>query len=443
MVATPNGEYILLLAGDGNAYLYDAMVDEFVVNRQLFTRATTGSSPVNTIQGLYGAVAAGPRGQYFLANGLILNQSLTAMGSVSTVPGPAGRGGQQQTFVRPVAAVAPAGTTTFARFTQPVRFTANAALTEAPLVEVVDVRTGATLRSVPAVEGPLQSTTGPTSPQTAISGRTMALDPSGTTAYVLTASGLSIVPLEAPARSDQPQINPRGLVSTASYLPNVAPGQLVSLFGRNLGSQAIAATSPLPTLLGGVCITGNNRPLPLILTSPQQINAQIPPEFAPGRYTVLVRSISQNSASMSYALTVSKYAPAVFVDPHSGQAAIYHADGSPVTKEHPARRDERLVIYGTGLGVTKGGRVTAGAPAPADPPALTEKVQLFFGRSDYREAEMIVEWSGLVAGLVGVNQINVYVPGDRLRGDALPVTVRIGGVDSPQTGPVPPRVAVE
>jgi len=442
MVATPGGEYILLLAGDGNAYLYDATNDDFVMSRQAFTNQTQGVSPVNTRQGLYGALAAGPRGQYYVVNGLILNQALTPVGSAPTVPGPAGRGGEQQTYARPVAALAPLGATTFARLMQPVRLTANALLTDSYSVEIVDVNSGMTLKTAATVEGPLAATTGPASAQTGINGRTMAVDPSGSAAYVITTSGLSVVPLDTPARTDQPQINPRGFVSTASYQTSVAPGQLVSAFGRNLGSQEIARSSPLPSLLGGVCVTANNRPLPLVMTSPQQINAQVPPEFAPGRYTVLVRSYRQKTVSPSYALTVSKYAPAVFVDPPSGQAAIYHADGRPVTPQEPAERDEQLVIYGTGLGATKGGRVTAGMPAPSSPLAVTDKVQVFFGRSDYKQAEMIVEWSGLAPGQIGVNQINIYVPGDHMRGDDLPVTVRIGGVDSPPSGPVVPRVAV-
>lgn len=179
------------------------------------------------------------------------------------------------------------------------------------------------------------------------------------------------------------------------------------------------------------------------MTSAQQVNAQIPPDFTAGRYSVVVRSVSQRTASPAYTLTVSKYAPAVFVDPPTGQAAIFHADGHPVTKQNPAHRDEPLVIYATGLGRTKGGRVTAGAPSPSDPLAVTDEVQVFFGRTDYRQSEMIVEWSGLAPGLIGVNQINIRVPGERMQGDNLPVTVRIGGVDSPGTGPVVPFVAVE
>src|SRR5207245_1092206 len=106
-------------------------------------------------------------------------------------------------------------------------------------------------------------------------------------------------------------------------------------------------------------------------------------------------------------------------------------------------RDERLVIYATGLGVTKGGKVTAGAPAPSNPLAVTDKVQVFFGNPGYKEAEQIVEWSGLVPGMVGLNQINIRVPGAHIRGDALPVTLRIGGVNSPTIGVAAPKVAVD
>jgi hypothetical protein len=44
---------------------------------------------------------------------------------------------------------------------------------------------------------------------------------------------------------------------------------------------------------------------------------------------------------------------------------------------------------------------------------------------------------------VGLNQINIYVPGDHMRGDALPVTLRIAGIESPKAGPAIPSVALE
>jgi uncharacterized protein (TIGR03437 family) len=223
----------------------------------------------------------------------------------------------------------------------------------------------------------------------------------------------------------------------------VAPGGLISIFGQALGASETATSTPLPYILGGTCVTVANRALPLLMTSPTQINAQLPFDLAAGRYTLVVRAVDRKTASAAYNLTVSKYAPAVFVDPVTDQAAIYHPDGQPVTKDNPARRDHVVIIYATGLGPTHGGRAVAGMPAPSEPLAVTDPVKVFFGDPRYQQSEMIVEWSGLQPGGIGVYQINVRVPGFRSRGDALPVTIRIGGVDSPSSAPVVPKVAVD
>ncbi len=455
MASTPNGERILLMAGTGNAYLYDALTDQFIAGRQIF------AAP---IQGYYGPIAAGPRGQYYIANGTVLNESLTPVSGpagggggigglpIGGLPGggalppggiPIDRGGVVTitTGTVPVAAVASAGASNYLRFAQPIRANQNQLATAPPTVELVDITTGATMRSSSALEGPLSAQTG--TQRVNVNGRTMALDSAGTTAYLLTTSGLSIVPLDPVNAQNRPQIGQNGVVNTASYLPAVAPGSLAAIFGRNLASDAARTPgAPLPTTLGGACVTLNTTPLPLLLTSAGQINAQIPPELAAGRYTLMVRSFDRQIASQNYALTVAKAAPAVFVDPN-GQAAIYHLDGRRVTKDRPAKRDEQLIIYATGMGVTKGGRVTAGNPAPASPLALTEKVAVYFGDPRYREAEMIVEWSGLVPGEIGLNQIVVRVPGAHIRGEKLPVTLKISGVTSPTTGPAAPLVAVD
>ncbi|MCU1261122.1 MAG: hypothetical protein JWO80_4007, partial [Bryobacterales bacterium] len=165
--------------------------------------------------------------------------------------------------------------------------------------------------------------------------------------------------------------------------------------------------------------------------------------LAAGRYPVVVRSITNHAASLIPAtITVSKYETAIFVS-SNGQAAVYHSDGTPVTKDNPTTRDESLTIYATGLGPTHGGTVTSGNPAPASPLALTDPVQVFFGPQGYSQAPVIVNFSGLVPGLVGVNKINVTVPGVHMKGETLPVTIKIGGVSSTTTGPAAPVVAVQ
>jgi uncharacterized protein (TIGR03437 family) len=436
MAATPNGEYIVVLAGNGFVYLYDSLADEFVQGRQVFT---------NPIQGFYGPVAAGPRGQYFLANGTILNQALTPVANAGSVgvPGPVRPGETPATTGRPISAVAQVGATTFVRFSQPFRANANAALTatDVSAVELVDVNTGQTLRTTTTLEGPISTAVG--TQRVNLDGRTLAVDAAGSTVYALTTSGLSISTLDAPNVADRPVPNPNGIVSISSYVPAMAPGSLISIFGRNLADSGTASTTPLPTLLGGACVTLNNQPLPLLMTSSGQINAQIPPEMAAGRYNLIVRGVDKKAASTAQSITIAKYAPSVIADPASKMAAVYHDDGRPVTKDSPAKRDEPLVLYATGLGLTKGGKVTAGSPAPSSPLAVTDDVNVFFGDPRIKEAGIIVDWSGLTPGFIGVYQVNLRVPGAHLRGNALPVTLRIGGIDSQKTGPAVPVIAVD
>lgn len=419
MVATPGGEYILLLGGTGTAYLFDATTDQFVQSRQIFA---------NPITGFYGPVAAGPRGQYFLANGLVLNQALTP---VTTAP------------VRPTSAVAAMSATQYVRLTQPVRANAAALLQagDYPMAELVNTNTGVAIRSIPLLEGPINTVIG--NARVNVNGRLLAVDPASNTVYAITTSGLSIAALDAPDATDRPSINNGGVVSLSSYLPTFAPGGLISIFGRNLGAAEQFSSTPLPTLLGGACVTLNNQPLPLLMTSAGQINAQIPPELAAGRYPLVVRSADKKAASTTQTITLARYAPGILTIGDTGVAAIFHSDGTPVTKSRPAKRDEALVMYATGLGVTKGGRVTQGMPAPADPLAVTDDVDVFFGDPRIREAAIIVEWSGLVPGYIGLYQVNLRVPGSRIRGESLPVTLRIGGIDSQKTGPVVPTVSVE
>src|SRR5262249_34930856 len=141
MVATPGGEYALLLGGTGTAYLYDAMSDAWVISEAVV------STP---IQGYFGALAAGPRGQYYVVNGNVLNASLTPVTS-STVNGTA----------RPISAVAAVGANQFARFVQPTRAGANATVTDSPTVELADTVTGLPrVQGIAVAEGPLSTQSG-------------------------------------------------------------------------------------------------------------------------------------------------------------------------------------------------------------------------------------------------------------------------------------------
>ena len=431
LAATPGGEYVLVSSGNGSVYLYDALIDDFVQARQIQT---------NPIRGYRGPVAAGPRGQYFVANGILLNSSLTPVADVPSVISITN--GQTTTTNVPIAAVSMVSATQYARFSQPVRLTANANTTSPPTVDIVDINTGAVRNSAPALEAPLSQVANANT-STTIAGRTMAIDAASNNAYLLTTSGLSIIPLDTTAAADRPVLNGRATTNIASGGTAVAANNLVAISGRNLAADATAPSSgKLPTVLGGVCVTLGNTPIPLIMTSATQINAQLPPSLATGNQQLTVRSIDKHAATAAQAVTISKYAPAVMLDA-KGLVQLYKVDGNrQVTQNNPAQRDEKLVMYAVGLGVPKGSPVTSGVPVPASPAIKTDTVQVFFGNPSIKEAGIIVDGSYFAPGMIGVYMINLRVPGAHISGN-LPVTIKIGGVSSPTTGSLVPKVWVD
>jgi uncharacterized protein (TIGR03437 family) len=327
-----------------------------------------------------------------------------------------------------------------ALFTTPVRANTTASVADPGQVELYDPVAGTSGGSTTALEGPSTLAIGAAT-VTAFP-RIMAVDVANTTAYALTASGLSIITVGASATNPaiRPSINTGGIVNLGDFTPAIATGGLFTIFGKNLGTAA-TGTAPLPTLLGGMCVTLNNVPIPLEMTSPGQINAQVPVTLAAGRYPLVLRSIANQAESVTSTVTISKYAPAVLMA--GTQASIVHAaDGTYLTKDKPGVRDEKVYIFATGLGVTHGATVTTGNNVPKTPAATTDTVQVYFGNPNLKQSQMIVNSSVLMPGMIGVDQITVTIPGFHGRGDALPVTIKIGGVSSATTGPDVPYVAV-
>ena len=279
MIAPDDGSSILTLAGNGVGYLYDGLSDAYSALALLFP-----TTPA--ISGYFGPLAAGPGGASYLAGGLTLNSSLNVL------YGNANASATQ----RNVYALAAVDANTYLRYT--TSFRANIAAASAdeqrPTLELVNVASGqATLIGVVA-EQPRYSVFGTT--RTNVPARQMVVDNSGT-AYLVTLSGLSVVPL-TPNGAVRPQLAAaRPVVNASDGGTTLRPGSFVNVTGSGLADTAIADVLPAPTVLGGSCVTFNDVTLPLFQTSSGQIQAQIPANVVLGDNVVVVRSLANGQAS--------------------------------------------------------------------------------------------------------------------------------------------------
>jgi len=247
-------------------------------------------------------------------------------------------------------------------------------------------------------------------------------------AYSMT---LLVIPQAQSAMSvPQPAIS--AVSSAASYDSTaVSPGELVAIFGKGLGPSPgvnlqLDSNGLLTTSLGGTQVFFNGNPAPLTYAATGQVNAIVPYEVAQAQ-TANVVVVYQGNASAVSQVAVSAAKPGIFTSTSSGsgQGAILNYDYSINGPAKPAQRGQYVTIYGTGEGVTTppgmDGRVSdaAGTPLPKVAASCSATIGGLAAKVDY-----CGEAPGFTAGVV---QVNVLVPESVAPGNAVPVTVTIGG----------------
>ena len=229
-----------------------------------------------------------------------------------------------------------------------------------------------------------------------------------------------------------PSIAQGGIVDAAQFQPVLARGGIGSIFGSNLaGEVAIASETPLPTELEGARVEVNGIPAPLFFVSANQFNFQMPFE-APPSGEVEVRVIRDGESSPPVTATLSEYAPAVFINPNTGEPIIQrHPDGALITVANPAQPGDVLIVSITGIGGLTNAPAS-GEPSPASPLAsanLTPVVTV-------GGASAQVFFAGLTPFFVGLGQVNIQLPSDfaqtaalrtgAAQGTTLPLVIAFG-----------------
>jgi uncharacterized protein (TIGR03437 family) len=221
----------------------------------------------------------------------------------------------------------------------------------------------------------------------------------------------------------------RDILNSATMAPGpIAPGELVTIFGRGLGPLAPVSARPSSAGaygvdLGGMRVYFDELPAPLLYAQEQQINA-IVPYGVYGRATVRIHVESAAGYSLPIETKVADAAPGIFtLSPGArGQAAALNADNTANSASNPIDRGSVVAIYLTGEGQT-------------DPPGQDGRII----NTDFRKpllpvtatvggAEAEVLFAGSASSLVsGVCQVNVRIP-DAVPPGAQPIEIRIGGI---------------
>ena len=218
--------------------------------------------------------------------------------------------------------------------------------------------------------------------------------------------------------------------------PLVAPGGLISLFGKGLADGTSSTpNAPYDTQLGGTQVFFDNTPLALIYASDGQINAQAPYTLSAntGHQLRVVRNGGVPSIPVD--VNVASAQPGIFTVSENGvgQGLIYliGPDGStndtPAGPSAPVKAGDPVVILCTGLGLVAPS-VNVGAPAPSSPaPQTVSSVLVSIGG---KPAQVL--FATLLPNNAGVYQVKVAVP-DGVTGDQLPVILTVANQNSPAT----------
>lgn len=206
----------------------------------------------------------------------------------------------------------------------------------------------------------------------------------------------------------------------------VAPGQIVSLFGSQIGpvqgiQPGLDASGRLPSYVGNTIVLFGGLPAPLFFVRGDQINAQVPYGVA-GSGTVDVQVISNGVATNVQQVRVQAASPGLFgFSDGSNRVIAVNSDGSINSASNAARRGDFITLYATGGGLTSPA-VDEGVPAPSNPLALTRlPVRVRFGGIEQQPF-----FAGLAPGFAGLLQINIFVPENAPTGSAVPLSLFVG-----------------
>jgi uncharacterized protein (TIGR03437 family) len=226
-----------------------------------------------------------------------------------------------------------------------------------------------------------------------------------------------------------PQIT--AVTNGASFIGGaVAPGEIVAIFGANLGVSQVTQFQPgangnVGTILAGTQVLINGVPAPVLYVSSTQVGAVTP--FGLSGATANFQVVYNGQTSAAVIMPVAAAAPGMFSqDGNGGGEGVINPDGNASYFGDLSAPGSVVSFYATGAGQTNppsvDGSIMNATPYPT--PALPVTV-LINGQS----AQVV--YAGAAPGMVaGVLQVDVVVP-DTASGYDLQVLLQVGDFISP------------
>lgn len=238
----------------------------------------------------------------------------------------------------------------------------------------------------------------------------------------------------------------------------VAPGEIVSVFGANFGTQDNLSAFP-STTVNGLSVLFGNTAAPIFASAAKegQINALVPSELTTGESINLTVQTASGTSS-AFPLNVVPAAPAAFYygDPlvttrHNAVAVVANtawiamplslaaslglpSNCSALTAStlcgEPAHAGDYLQIYATGLGKATPNGDPAGAVLPTGQVAPSSGSPLY--ETVVTPTVMIgglpasVIFSGVAPGYAGLYQLDVQIPAGASTGSDVPLAISVG-----------------
>jgi uncharacterized protein (TIGR03437 family) len=225
-------------------------------------------------------------------------------------------------------------------------------------------------------------------------------------------------------------------LDTIVQVNQVAVGSYITIYGYLLADPPTAIPYPFPTEDQGSTVLLGGVPLLLEYVSPTQVNALVPATAGLPLNAPLPLKIERDGTLSVNDLQVSVTAvqPAIYLLDQNSQGAVLIAGtadvaapvGSPWPGSRPAQAGvDYIEIFCNGLGPVTN-PPPDGQAAPANPLSWTTTLPTVMVGG----VAATVQFSGLSPYLVALYQVNVQVPAGSQTGNAVPVVLQMGDVQS-------------